>query len=471
MKRRAMLAVILGAAVLTAGCSQSSEQKTTETAAQTSAATETTAQTEAATEEEVLVVEDTTEAVAEGAEETALEVTEAETEALLLEAETEAVVVEEATEAATDAATEAAEESTEGVTEDIEDVTEAEEEELGERPEYTALDSVTLGEYKGLDVAVDGYTVTDQEVEDGVISALKAASLYDTFEEGTVEEGDIANIDYTGKKDGEAFDGGTAEGYDLEIGSGTFIDGFEEGLVGVKVGDTVDLNLTFPENYQSEELAGQDVVFTVKVNSVKRVQEATDENIATASNDEYTTVDGYREYVRQQITDSYEQNQKSQINSALMEQLYDVCTIDEYPADLVEYSTKQMEQTYTQYAQAYGMEYLDLMYQITGASTEEAVAEMVDNAVKQSLQQEMILKAISEQENLELSDEEFTEGCEKYAADYGYESAEAFLADVDESIVRTELTLTKALDFVRENANVTINEPAAEEAVTEAVTE
>lgn len=138
---------------------------------------------------------------------------------------------------------------------DAEDSSDSEEEQL-ERPEYKALDYVTLGDYKSLtvnraDLNIDD--VTDEDVDSNVSSNLKdlAESMDDVIEnltEGEVQEGDVANIDYVGKKDGEAFDGGSAEGYDLEIGSGTFIDGFEDGLIGASIGDTVDLNLTFPES-------------------------------------------------------------------------------------------------------------------------------------------------------------------------------------------------------------------------------
>ena len=127
---------------------------------------------------------------------------------------------------------------------------------------------VTLGEYKGLtvDTAAEDY----KEAYDSFAqSDAEEKQLYSQKTEGKVANGDVANIDYEGKKDGVAFDGGTAQGYDLTIGSGQFIPGFEDGLIGKEIGSTVDLNLTFPEGYQSAELAGQDVVFTVKINYVK----------------------------------------------------------------------------------------------------------------------------------------------------------------------------------------------------------
>ena len=136
----------------------------------------------------------------------------------------------------------------------------------------TDFDKVmTLAEYKGLEL--DTSSDDFKELFDNTVASdVKSNSLYMEKTEGTVSEGDIANIAFVGKKDGVAFDGGTGASYDLEIGSGSFIPGFESGLIGVKIGDTVDLNLTFPKDYGKEELNGQDVVFTVTVNSVQTTE-------------------------------------------------------------------------------------------------------------------------------------------------------------------------------------------------------
>ena len=198
----------------------------------------------------------------------------------------------------TNATTEAASETTTG-SESAASESEAQTE-APERPDYKALDYVTLGEYKGLEVTLESTEVTDEEIDQQVASNLSASDKLEEVKEGTVESGDVANIDYEGKLNGEAFEGGTDKGYDLTIGSGTFIDGFEDGLIGKKIGDTVDLNLTFPENYGSTELAGKDVVFTVTINSVKRAPELTDALVAEIS-DEYKTVEEYRNSIKEQL--------------------------------------------------------------------------------------------------------------------------------------------------------------------------
>lgn len=299
-------------------------------------------------------------------------------------------------------------------------------EETEVRPRYEALDYVTLGQYTGLEITVSPIIITEEDIDQAIEEAIVNAGVYDTLTEGVVENGDIANIDYEGKKDGVAFDGGTAQGYDLQIGSGMFIEGFEEGLVGAKVGDTLELNLTFPEQYASEELAGQDVVFTVKVNSIKRTPQLSDEVVEKVSSGAYNTIDTYKEYMRTQLQKQGEKAQDAQINTELMSQLYNTCTVNEYPQELMDFSVRQMKVYYESLAEYYGMsfeEFLPLYFDMEEADFEIAAAD----AVKETLQQELVLVAIADQEGMEVTDEEYKEGCADYAERMGYESEDAFL--------------------------------------------
>lgn len=200
------------------------------------------------------------------------------------------------TDTTTRAASDASSETTADSSSESEAATEA-----AERPDYKALDYVKLGDYKGLEVTLASTDVTDEEVEQQVETNLNNNDKSEEIKEGTVENGDVANIDYEGKLNGKAFDGGTAKGYDLTIGSGSFIDGFEDGLIGKKIGDTVDLNLTFPKDYSSTDLAGKEVVFTVKINSVKRAPKLTDELAAEISNNEYKTAEAYNNYIKEDL--------------------------------------------------------------------------------------------------------------------------------------------------------------------------
>lgn len=312
-----------------------------------------------------------------------------------------------------------------------------------ERPEYNALDYVTVGEYKGLNVVLEPIEIAASDIESTVNGEVAARGLYQT--DGVVENGDVANIDYEGKLDGVAFDGGTAEGYDLEIGSGTFIPGFEEGLVGVAVGDTVDLNLTFPENYGNTELAGQETVFTVTVNYV--MPELTDDLAAQLSDGVYTTAEDYRGSIREKLE---EDQRESQVNLEVMTQLYNTCQIKDYPQDVVDYSVASMENVYEELADLNGMEFEELVeaYGMTADQFHEAVVQ----SVKQSLQQEMILKAVAETEGLEISEEEYADGCVNYAENMGYESAEQFQEEFDRATIEMSLLMDKTLKFVRDNA-------------------
>lgn len=309
---------------------------------------------------------------------------------------------------------------------------------------------MTLGEYKGLKVQID-LTASEDEIEEELNSAISQADVMEEITEGTVAEGDIVSIDYEGKLDGEAFDGGTAKDYDLEIGSGSFIDGFEDGLIGVNVGDTVDLNLTFPENYFSEDLAGQEVVFTVTVHAIKRMPELTDELVSTMTDGEYTTVDDYKASIRASLEEEKAGQRDAMIMSELFTQVAANTTINEYPEVMVDYGVQEMNDYYVDMAESFSMEFADFLSMYLGM-TEEEFNEQVVLAVQQNLQQEMYLKAIAETEGIELTEEEYEAGCEKYAETYGMESAEELVENYGESVVRLSLLQEKVLEFLKESA-------------------
>lgn len=332
-----------------------------------------------------------------------------------------------------------------------------------ERPDYTALDYVTLGEYKGLAVTLASTAVTDEEIDAEITSTLSQNDKLETLEEGTVEEGDIANIDYEGTKDGEAFDGGTDKGFDLTIGSGTFIEGFEEGLVGKNIGESVDLDLTFPENYQSTDLAGQAVVFHVTINSVKRAPELTDELAAEISDSQYKTVDEYRASVEATLKEGKASTRDSQKINDLMTQVYNNATINDYPEELVAFIKQQYVDYYTQYAEQSEMSLSDFIEQNL-QTTEEEFNTSMEEMAKQSIRQEMLLKAIAETEKLELTDEEYQTRAQEYADQMGLDGVEGLEAQYGEKLVQTNLLLDKALELVEDSAVVTDPDAPADEA-------
>lgn len=385
-------------------------------------------------------------------------------------AETEEAGTEAAEEDTTEADAKDAEEAPETDADNAEAETETGAEEAPEteaippRPEYTALDYVTLGEYKGLSVADQPIEITDDQIDEVVRQNIQFADALEKITEGTVEDGDTANIDYEGKLDGEAFDGGTAKGYDLVIGSHSFIEGFEEGLVGVAVGETVDLPLTFPENYGNADLAGKDVVFTVTVNEIKRMPELTDELASTISDGEYTDAAGYRDSIRADLESQAQTQKETMMKGELLTQVAAGSEIKEYPQEMVDYGVANMDSYYRGMAEQYSMEFEEFLSSFMGM-TEEDFSEQVVLATQQNLQQEMYLKAIAESEGIEVTDEDLAEA----AKEFGFETAEEFIAAYGEDVVRISVLQDKTLDFLLENAVIT--EPESETEAAEGETE
>lgn len=261
-------------------------------------------------------------------------------------------------------------------------------------------ESVTLGDYKNLTFSAKEEEVTDAQVE----TRLKelCAEYPVTIEGRPAQEGDTANIDYSGTKDGEAFAGGTAEGYDLKLGSGTFIDGFEDGVIGMNVGDEKDLNLKFPDNYSSADLAGQEVVFHVKLNQLKSESDSkVDDDLAKRYyNDDTATLDQLKEEVRAKLQAEAE---SQFFNAAGSELLNEVISNSEVTADpdAVDDMFNQLKSTYSSYASSYGLEFDQFLSMFLGTD-EDGLRDTAENLVKQQI----ILNAIQAEENLSATDEQ-----------------------------------------------------------------
>ena len=466
MKRKSVVALLACVALAATGCAgneketekaateAATEAVTTEAESETASEAETTeaateeATTEAASETETETEEATTEAASETETESEEETTEA-------ASETETETEEATTEAATETETESEEETTEAASETETGTEDASEEEsesesetefnVADLPAYDASEYVTLGEYKGLTVEVDPVEVTDEQVMDKIASETKQ-----TLTEGTVEDGDTVNIDYVGKLDGEEFDGGSAEGYDLEIGSCTFIDGFEDGIIGMQVGETKDLELTFPEDYHSEELAGKDVVFTVTVNSISRVPELTDE--VADSVVEGMTAEAYQESVRQDLEDSAKESQKSDAQQKLLQAVYNNATISGYPEENLQYTIKRATDYYEWLASMYGMSLDD--YLTNYGMTQDEFKEQIQPVAEEALGEEMTLLAIAKEENIEVSDEEYQDGLARYAEAQGMDDPSKLEEAYGENYIRNSLLQEKVLNFLYENATI-----------------
>lgn len=324
--------------------------------------------------------------------------------------------------------------------------------------EINAEEYVTLGEYKGLE-AINTEQPIDEEEVDAYIEYMIAATggeLEEVTDRDVIENGDVANIDFVGKKDGVAFEGGSGEGYDLGIGSGSFIPGFEEGLVGVKKGETVDMELTFPENYSSADLAGADVVFTVTVNGIYKelVPEFNDEFVAGLGIENVSTTEEYRSYLKTTMEENEKQYALQDMQTQLLTIATENATVSGRPQGLVDrfYQVNINNMTYN--AMMYGMDLETFVSAYYGMDNETFEAETLA-AAEESAKQALVCLKIAEEENIVVTEEDVNEAIESSYAEYGYASAEDFRATVDMEEYKDSLLLNKIVDFLVENATIT----------------
>lgn len=310
-----------------------------------------------------------------------------------------------------------------------------------------AEDYVKLGEYKGIELTMAGPEVTDEQM-DSYIDYMLCINP-----DRAVIEGDTVNIDYAGTMDGVAFDGGTASGQDLLIGSGQFVPGFEDGLIGARIGETVELNLTFPENYY-EGMAGKDVVFTVTVNSITAAepQELTDAYVQRLDIG-LDTVDEYRQYVYDLLYEDAVASHEMEIEDAAVAAAFEQCEFTgEPPQAMVERHVEMLTSNLTSQAAAYGLTLAQMMQMSYGMDEETYLEEFQNQAVEYAKQQIMI-KAIADAEGLQVTEEEFRKEMETLA-ESGYGTADELMDAVDAESYKEYMLGMKVLELLRENAVV-----------------
>lgn len=321
------------------------------------------------------------------------------------------------------------------------------------------LDYVDLGDYKGIELTKSITKVTDDDVTNEMES--KAVEL--TGSDVTVEDGDTAIIDFVGKLNGVAFDGGTASNYELEIGSGSFIDGFGDGLIGVKKGDTVDLNLTFPESYQSTELAGKDVVFTVTVNGVKRKPQLNDEWLAANTN--YATLAEFAAETKQKLEDAAETTASNTLESSGLDQVISNSTVKKYYKSLIEQGESQYEKRLNAYASAYGKSLSELL--AAQGMTESQYQNQKQKQAVSYAQVAMVVYAIAQDAGLSEADAEYQTILNDLANNYNMDAA-TFSSTYGESLVKSSVMSQYAMNYIVSNANVTTQEVEETEETTTA---
>ena len=281
--------------------------------------------------------------------------------------------------------------------------------------EVAVKPEVTLGEYKGLEVAKTDVEVSDEEVAAELEKEREKNARTISVEDRAVENGDMIMLDFEGFVNGVAFDGGKGENYPLTIGSNAFIPGFEEQLVGAKIGEDVEVNVTFPEEYQAPELAGCAAVFKCKVNEikVKELPELDDDFAQDVS--KFDTLDEYKEDVKAKLAANKADAAKRAKEDAVIEKIIENAQMD-IPEAMIDTQARQLVDEFAQRIQAQGLSFEQYL-QFTGMTLDTALEQMKPNAVKR-IQSRLVLEAVVKAENIEVSDEEVNAELEKMAGKY-----------------------------------------------------
>lgn len=328
---------------------------------------------------------------------------------------------------------------------------------------------ITLGQYTGLEIAVDAAVVTDEEIQNYKDSCLYYYNNYYVEPEhittGTTAEGDVINLDYSGKLDGEAFDGGTATGQSYTVGSGRFISDLDKQLAGLEVGKEYELPCTFPEDYSgNSDLAGKEVIFVVTVNYIegeKDEYEWGDEFVNLYTNGEFTTAADYEASFTADLLATAQDNQKTEFDNDLWNTILENCTINSLPDEKVSGIAEDYLSYYTDYftyyASMYSMDmasYLSSMYGMTQDDLTAECKSMAEQEVKFIMAACEIYKALGNT----LSDEEYNNRAQEAAGTYGFESAAAFIEEYGEEYVRESFIFDIVSGYLSANNTMVINE-------------
>lgn len=317
--------------------------------------------------------------------------------------------------------------------------------------EVQTFPEIELADYSNIEVEKLDEEVKEEVIEARIQEELQKNKVVKPVER-EVKEGDLVNIDFEGFKGEVAFEGGKAEGYDLLIGSKQFIPGFEEGLVGKKAGEEVELNLTFPEDYGVEELKGQEVVFKVLVNSVKEEILPEFDNDFVIDVSEFDTVEEYKESIKKDLTQRLERANKQTVENAVIDEVIKR-TEFEVPSQMIE---DQLDEEYHEYEHQISHMGMDMktFFQLSG-STEADVREQLKERAENKVRIEVILDKLVETKEYDVTDEEVASEYEEVAKEYGKEGDEEFLklvkAQVSENTIKNLLKRRKAIDELKQN--------------------
>ena len=324
----------------------------------------------------------------------------------------------------------------------------------------TPRPEVKLGDYKGLNVPKNEVNITDEDVEKQLKTFQdRQGKLVDAPEGAEVKDGDFTTLDFKGFVDGEAFDGGEGKDYPLQIGSNSFIPGFEDQLVGAKIGEERDVNVKFPEEYGAAELAGKDATFKIKLHEVKYKElPALDDDFAKDVS-EYDTLDELKDSIRNNIKTNLDKQAEQKVENDLMDQVIANMKAD-IPDAMVDSRIDELVQDFEYRISQQGLKLADYL-KYMGMNIEQFRAQFKEQADKQ-VKMRLAMEAIVAKEGITASDEEFEEEVKRIADAYKME-ADKVKSIVDAAAVKADLAINKAIDFVKEKANVVTAEPKEEE--------
>ena len=316
--------------------------------------------------------------------------------------------------------------------------------EVAVRPE------VTLGKYKGVQVTKIDTTVTDEEVEAALEKEQQKNSRTVTVTDRPVANGDTAVIDFEGFVDGVAFEGGKGENHPLEIGSHSFIDTFEDQLVGHNAGDEVEVNVTFPEKYQAADLAGKPAVFKVKINEIKtkELPELNDEFASEVS--EFDTLAEYKEEIKKNLTEKKETEAKKTKEDEAIQKIIDKSKMD-LPEAMIETQCETMVEEFAQRIAQSGLT-MEQYLQFSGMTVDQLKDQVRPEATTR-IQSSLVLEQIAKEENIEVTDADIDAEVEKMAKAYGMEAdkLKEYMGDAEKESMKKDLAITKAVDLIMDN--------------------
>lgn len=312
---------------------------------------------------------------------------------------------------------------------------------------------VTLGEYKGVEVKKAEAVVTDEDVENELTAARKKNGRLIDVEDGAIEDGDNTIIDFTGYIDDKTFDGGAGTDYPLVIGSHSFIEGFEDQLIGKKKGETCDVNVTFPAEYHADELAGKPAKFVVTIKEVKRneLPELNDEFASEVS--DFDTLDEYKADIRKKLQEKKEQDAKVENENNVIEKVVENAQM-ELPQPMVDTQAREMVENYARRLQSQGLNINDYM-KYTGMTPEKLMEQMRPEAEKR-IKTRLVLEKVVEVEKVEVSDEKLDEQINEIAASYKLEGAKLkeMMGEREKEQIREDLKVQAAIDLLVEQAKL-----------------